>query len=122
MNKLVMMFFLLVADTAFADEFLVAGDPYKGQPVICSTHRDAAELAEIYINKSTEEFSGALSIKTKESLCFSKITVGFVPIKEVSVHKGKETVYVIEIMPNGIYYIIDPHPVVSRPYRRKAAV
>lgn len=106
MNKLLLMFLLLAANTVFADEFFVSGDAYKGQPVICSTYGDAAELAEIYVNKNTDEFSGALSIKTKGALCFSEITVGFVPIKESSVHKGKETVYVIEVLSGGLYYVV----------------
>lgn len=109
MNKLVLMFLSLTAFTAnvaLAEEFYISGDPYKGQPIICSAHSDAAELAELYVNKSIEEFSGALSIKTKETLCFSQITIGFVPVKELSVHKGKETVYVIEVLSGGIYYVV----------------
>lgn len=109
MNKLVLMFLLLTAfaaSAASAEEFYVAGDRYKGQPVICSTHNDAAELAEIYVNKSSEEFSDALSLKTKDALCFSKITIGFVPIEETSVHKGKGTVYVIEVLSGDVFYVV----------------
>lgn len=106
MNKLVLVLLLFTTSVAFAEEFLVSGDPYKGQPVICSTHRDAAELAELYVNKSVEEYSNALGVKTKEALCFSEITVGFVPIKESSVHRGKETIYVIEVLSGDLFYVV----------------
>ncbi len=113
MNKLILMLLLLATSATFADEFFVSGDPYKGQPIICSTYSDAAELAELYINKGIEEFSDALSIKTKEALCFSEITVGFVPIKEVSIHKGKETAYVIEVLSGDLFYIVTTRKVIK---------
>jgi hypothetical protein len=100
------MFLLLAASIASAEEFFVSGNRYEGQPVVCSAYDDAAELAEIYVNKSIEEFSGALSIKTREALCFSEMTISFTPTKETSAHKGKGTVYVVEVFSGEIFYIV----------------
>lgn len=106
MNKLVLVFLLLITNVAFAGEFFISGNRYYGQPVACSTPNDAKELAELYVNKSMEEFSNALSIKIRESLCFSEITIGYTPLREISTHKGKKTVYVIEVLSGDLFYLV----------------
>lgn len=118
MNKLVLMFLLFATTVVSAEESYTAGETYQGQPIACRSPKDAADLAEVYVREGLSELNKALIKKNAQSLCVAGVQVSFTVIKGVSVHKDKETVYVIEIMSNGIYYIVDPHPVTARTRQR----
>ncbi|OHA84057.1 MAG: hypothetical protein A2937_02585 [Candidatus Yonathbacteria bacterium RIFCSPLOWO2_01_FULL_47_33b] len=118
MNKLVLLCLLFSASTVFAEEFYTAGESYQGQPIACLTEKDASDLAEAYVHEGLEELNNVLVQKSAKNLCVAGVPVTFTVIRSVSTHKDKETVYVIEIMSNGIYYIVDPHPVATRNHRK----
>lgn len=122
MNKIVLMFLVLASSVVSAEESYTAGETYQGQPIVCRSQKDAADLAEAYVRDGLEELNKALIKKNEKSLCIAGVQVSFTVIKGMSVHKDKEIVYVIEIMSNGIYYIVDPHPVVARTRQRNVPV
>lgn len=122
MLKIGLVFLLLVVGVVHAEETYTAGETYQGQPIACLSEKDAAELAETYVHEGLEELNKVLGQKHAKNLCVAGVPVVFTVIKGVSVHKDKETVYVIEIMSNGIYYIVDPRPVRAKASKRSIAV
>lgn len=122
MNKLMLVFLLLAANVASAEESYTAGESYQGQPIACRSQKDAAELAEVYVHEGLDELNQILMKKNNEHLCVAGIAITFTVIKNVSVHKDKETMYVIEIMSNGVYYIVDPRPVTARMHQKVVPV
>lgn len=114
------MFLLIATNAISAEESYTAGETYQGQPIACLTEKDAADLAEAYVHEGLDELNKALIKKNAKKLCVAGVAVTFTVVRGVSAHKDKETVYVIEIMSNGIYYMVDPHPVIARPHRKAA--
>lgn len=118
MNKFLLIFLFLATNAVSSEESYTAGETYQGQPIACLSQKDAADLAEVYVREGLNELNKTLFKKHEKSLCVAGVQVSFTVIKGVSTHKDKETVYVIEIMSNGIYYIVDPHPVTARTGKR----
>lgn len=112
MNKIVLMF-LLFATSVSAQNFFVEGDIYQGQPIICRFQKDATELAEAYVHDGVEEFVKIYNKKNEEHLCAAGVQIAFTIIKEMSVHKDKETVYVIEVRSGEVHYIVAGRQVIK---------
>lgn len=118
MRKLILMFLLFVASTASAEELYIEGNSYTGQPIACTSQKDATDLAEVYVHGGLDKLENALVQKNAKNLCVAGVKVEFTVIRTVSAHKDKETVYVIEILSSGVYYIVDHRPVAPRVHQK----